>query len=279
MAVNNNRHKPNNRFIKKTPGDGRLLALGGIAIILVLIILIFAFSIRNRNAKARIERESIEESIRESESIRASIEESIRESEEAERRAKLSDCNDWELNELVKKYFEARQNGDSSALFEIFGRTDTTPDETMNKKLSIQAKWIRSFDNVYVYTIPGEDENSVIGVVKYKINFRRVSAKAPCIMYFYAKRNEAGKWYMCENILKETRDMIEVKFEESGVNNLIRENEEELRKLLSQDTDLALMYTSFINGEIYNEHNLDIDREQEVKLFMDPADSILIYNE
>ena len=45
---------------------------------------------------------------------------------------------------------------------------------------------------------------------------------------------------------------------------------------MDSDSELALIYTSFQNGEIYRESNLDMDREQEVDLFLDPADSILI---
>ena len=266
-----------NKYSRKASENRRLLLLCGVALILVLLIFILVFSYRNRVLKAEIEESLIAESIEESESVKASIAQSVEESLAEERKAKLTDCNDYELNQLVKRYFECRQAGDSSGLFEIFGRSDTSSNADLDYLLSVQAQWIRSFDDIYVYTLNGPDEDSVIGVVKYKINFRRVTSKAPCIMYFYAEKTD-GTWHMCENLLKDTRDFIENAFEESGVNNLINENKEELEKVLASDSGLALMYTSFMNGEIYDETVLDPDREQTIELFADPADSILIDN-
>ena len=57
---------------------------------------------------------------------------------------------------------------------------------------------------------------------------------------------------------------------------IIDENTIELREALSEDSDLALMYESFMNREIYADYNLDSEREQEVDLFLNPEDSMLV---
>lgn len=255
-----------------------VLMLLGIVLILVLLIVIIGVNrrTREREEQSRAEKASIEES--ESLSVAASIEESLRALEEGETAAiSLTPAEGGEIRRLVDRYFKARQEADTRELFDIFGRSDSAqPDQELSRKLTAQSSWIRSFDDVEVYTLPGKDEDSCIGVVKYRINFRRVNAKAPCIMYFYAEKDENGSWHMRENLLKDTRDLIAQRFEETGVNDMIEENTKKLRAVLAEDSDLALVYTCFENGEIYSEQQLDPDRVPEVKVFSDPADSILI---
>lgn len=252
--------------------------LPGIALIIILLILIVL-----RKSALKREEESVaaslyEESVAESESasVAESIEASIAESIAAIPKLTLTSCSDGELSALVAEYFECRLQADTAGLFSIFGRSDTSPDAEYEKKLLAQKEWIRSFDNVEVYTLPGLTDDSVTGIVKYRINFRRVNTKAPGIMYFYAEKNDEGKWHMCENLTKEVREHIEAQFEEARVQEVIDENTIELREALSEDSDLALMYESFMNREIYADYNLDSEREQEVDLFLNPEDSMLV---
>ena len=255
-----------------------ILMLCGIISILVLVIIIVVVNRRTERQEAASR--AVEQSLRESESlsVAASIEESIRALEtEAEPEIGLAVCGDGPIRRLTNGYFSARTKADTKELFDIFGHSDPTqPDAELSRKLSAQASWIRSFDDVEVWTLPGKDENSVIGVVKYRINFRRVNAKAPCIMYFYAEKDENDNWHMRENLLKETRELIAQRFEETGVNDLIEENTKKLRAVLAEDSDLALVYTAFQSGEIYSDQQLDPNRVPEVKVFSNPADSILI---
>jgi len=214
-----------------------------------------------------------QESISEAESIEASIAES--EAEAMKHRLLL--CDEDSVNETVKNYFALRQAGDAEGLCRLCGMdTENGVDPELAATLSAQASWVRSFDDIEVYLLPTEDENTRLGVAKYKINFRRVNTKAPGIMYFYLTRAGDGSWQINENLLKETREQIREEFEKSGVQSLIDENTAELKKALEADSDLALMYTSFRNGEIYSDYNLDPDREQQVDLFTNPEDSILL---
>jgi len=266
---------------RKASGDGRLLfVLIGVAVILVLLIVILVRGniVRNREIA---ESESVSLSIAESESEQASIDASIQASLEEAARHALTECEDAELNSLVKRYFQLRQDGDAEGLNALFGRDSSTNpvDSSFAAKLEAQKAWVRSFDDIEVYVLPGDNENEKIGIVKYKINFRRVSSKAPCIMYFYATKDSEGNWILRDDLVKETREKISEEFEKSGVQAVIDENTAQLKAALESDSSLALIYTSFLNGEIYSEYNLDPDREQQIDLFTDPQDSVLLGEE
>jgi len=261
----------------QTSGDGRLLlVMVGVAVILVLLILIVMR--KNRLKAAELESLSVAVSEEESRNEALSIEASIEESEAEAQKHRMLLCDDDSVNELIKSYFALRLAGDAEGLYRLCGKEPEKGgvDPEIAAKLSAQSSWVRSFDDIEVYLLPTEDENTRLGVVTYKINFRRVSTKAPAIMYFYLTRQEDGNWQLNENLVKETREQIREEFEKSGVQTLIDENTAELKKALEADSDLALMYTSFRNGEIYADYNLDPNREQQVDLFTNPEDSILI---
>ena len=250
----------------------------GVAVILILVILIAVTGILRKKKEAEIEESKRIEALRESESasVEASIEASIAESLAAEPKLSLTESTNPEILELVSAFFSCRLNADLPGLYALYGKEEAPEDEDLRAKLTAQKSWIRGYDDVRVYVLPGREEGEILGVVTYRLNLRRVNTKAPGIMYFYAALSDDGKWVLQENLLKETRDYIQESFEEAGVQELIDANSEELKNALSLDSDLALMYESFMNGEIYAEYNLDYEREQQVDLFMNPEDSVLI---
>lgn len=263
---------------RRASGDRRLLfVLIGIAVILLLLIILVVRGNRIRREEIA-ESESVSLSVAESESVRESIDASLAESMAEAARHTMSECDDPEIRELVKNYFHLRLEADVEGLYRLFGRdTAVTPvDGEFAARLNAQKAWVRSFDDIAVYLLPGDNENEKLGIVTYKINFRRANAKAPCIMYFYAERGEDGSWTLRDDLVKGTREEIAEEFQKSGVQSFIDRNSEELRTALANDSSLALIYTSFMNGEIYSDYNLDPDREQQIDLFTDPQDSILL---
>lgn len=256
-----------------------MLLCGVLVIVLLLLLIAVTGIIRNRKAKE--EAESLAEVLRESESasVEASIEASLAESLAQVPKLTLTESSNPEIRDLVDRYFACRLNADTEGLAALFAREPGERDEELAQKLSAQQSWVRSYDNVSVYVLPGMTEGELLGVVTYRVNFRRVNTKAPGIMYFYAKTDAEGSWHLCENLVKETRDFIDDSFAEAGVQSLIEENTQELHEALSSDSDLALMYESFMNGEIYADYNLDYDREQTVDLFLNPEDSVLVSQE
>ena len=219
----------------------------------------------------------------ESASIEASIEASIAESEALEalkpKAQAVTRTDIPELAMLVQEYFDARMNADSTRIFEIFGRKDTAADPEFEKKLKAQASWIQGFQDIEVYDAPGAEKDERFCIVRYIIDFRRTDTLAPGIMYFYAKQQPEGEYTLMENLMKDKMDYVQAELEDPSVSSMIQDTDSRLKEALDRDSTLALIYTSFRNGEIYKESRLEVDKEQEVDLFLDPEDSILIDKE
>ena len=250
---------------RKRSGSGSLLpVIVVVAAVLLVAILAAVLSARKRQA-------AIEASEAESASIEASIAASIAEEEANRIEVKeITPCEIPELQLMVQEYFEARLAGDTSRILEMYGRSDTEPDEVLEKKLKAQAAWIQTFRNISVYDAAGAYDGDRVCVVQYDVDFRRTDTLAPGIMYFYAERAADGGYIFLENLIKERVDYLEAELESPNVKSMIEDTDSRLKEALDSDSELALIYTSFRNGEIYKESNLDIDREQEVDLLRRP---------
>lgn len=202
------------------------------------------------------------------------------ESETAETEApidpnKLRVCDVPAIDSLINEYFAARLSADADTLYRLFGRTGDTGKEALTKKLEAQASWIQSYDGIEIYTLPGMDEDSRVCIIRYKINFRRTDTMAPGIMYCYVMRGSDGSFVIGENLPSDIVKHVNEKLEDADVIAMQDEVNAELKNALDSDSDLALIYTSFLNGEIYNETAPDLNSEQEVDLFLNPEDSDL----
>ena len=190
---------------------------------------------------------------------------------------KLAACEDPAINRLFDEYFTARLAADTDTLYRLFGRSgDASGQEELTSRLRAQASWIQSYDGISVYTMPGLADGDRVCIIRYKINFRRTNTNAPGIMYCYVQAQGDGSYRILENPDSETVKYINQKLEDPDVIAMQEEVNAELRSALSSDSDLALIYTSFLNGEIYNETAPDVNREQEVDLFLNPEDSDLV---
>ena len=269
----------NNNFNNSGKGSSRRKSGGGVspwviaaAVAVVALIAVFAMVMSSRRKQAEIAASEAE-----SASIEASIAASIAEEEANRIEVKeLTPCEIPELQLLVQEYFEARLAGDTTRIFEMYGRSDTAADEALSQKLKAQAAWIQTFRNISVYDVAGVYDGDRFCVVQYDVDFRRTDTLAPGIMYFYAERSADGGYIFLENLVKERVDFVEAELKSPQTEAMISDTDSRLKEALDTDSELALIYTSFRNGEIYKEANLDMDREQEVDLFLDPEDSILV---
>lgn len=187
-------------------------------------------------------------------------------------------CGIPEINMLANDYFEARLACDTAGMNELFGRNPER-DEELEARLRAQSDWIQSFGNISVYSVPGTEERSALCIVLYDIDFRRTDTKAPGVMYMYVQTDENGEYFINEHPVSGIYDFIEDELSSESALALINDSNARLKSALEADSTLALIYTSFRNGEIYKESEIDVDRDQEVDLFMNPDDSILVDRE
>ena len=249
--------------------DGRLLlaVIGGIAALVIIIAIVMAVT---SLGGAEGTKESAEAVLSEAS---GGAEAEVMETE-AEQLLKL--CDIPEISMLIEEYFNYRLSADVEGLYRVFGRAEDAYMDTAREKLSAQAGWIQGFNNIEVYIAPGLDETSRVAFIRYDINFRRTDTDAPGIMYCYIEKDAEGAYVIRESLESDKYEYIESLLSEPSVDELITETDNALSNALSYDSDLALIYTSFMNGAIYEESNFDPEREPEVNLFTDPSDSVLI---
>ena len=196
-------------------------------------------------------------------------------SEEAED-SLLRSCDIPEISMLMDSYFSMRLAADAEGLYGIFGKAEDGAIESVREKLKAQASWIQAFNGIEVRLAKGLSDNSWVCFVTYSINFRRTDTDAPGIMYCYVEKGDDGSYHINDAPDADRINYMQSLIEEPEIQDLITETDNALSNVLGYDSDLALIYTSFINGEIYDETNIDMDREPEVNLFTDPMDSVLI---
>lgn len=185
-------------------------------------------------------------------------------------------CEDEDIISLVQSYFDARLNADSSQIYALFGRSDTSLDANFEQRLQVQNGWIQGFNDITVYTVPGTTDDELLCLVTYTIDFRRTDAMAPGVMYFYAERAGDGNYTILETLPKEKVDYANAFLEADSASTIIDSIDTKLQETLATDSTLALIYTSFVNGDIYSEADLETEREPEVDIVFNAEDSVLV---
>ncbi len=278
MGEYSNRELNENNSGRRSRGN-RNAAKGGIPVIRLVIcgIVLAALAIAavlSVNAKKKAE-QALAES--ESASIEASLaEEAAKAAEKKIKTVEFEPCEIPEVVQLVQDYFDARMAADSGRLAELFGKTADDAEPELAVMLTTQADWIQSYGNVNVYAVPGLDENSRLCLVQYEIDFRRTDTLAPGVMYFYARKSPEGSYVFIDNPVSGIHEYIDAELQTDSARKMIEESNAALKTALDSDSTLALIYESFRSGEIYKDKDLELDHEQEVGLFLNPEDSILV---
>ena len=239
----------------------------GAAIVAVLFVAAIAAVNHRKNVDAAAE------SIAASEAAAAAAAQS--DSAETEQEA-FAVNEDEAINSAVKAYFDARLNADTTKIFELFGRQDTSADSDMTDRLKAQASWIQGFQDINVYSIPGISDNEVFCIVTYDIDFRRTDAIAPGVLYCFASKDAEGNVTFTETLMKDKVDFADKALALPSAKELIDDVNSRLKEVLAGDGTLALIYTSFNDGEIYKESEIDINAEQEVNVDFGAEDSVLV---
>ena len=269
-----------NPFVEFLRDYSRLLVIPAVVIILIAVIMI-AEAV-GAGGKGGSEGENGENAVSGTATMSsARISDDATSGEEVSESSSEAEDTGFKLNEdtrverLINDYFYARLNADVDTLYTIFGRTTDTGRDELQKRLDAEKSWIQSYDGITTYVLPGLEDGEKLAVITYKINFRRTDTMAPGIMYCYISVRDDGSLYIEENLLKDKVDYINEQLALPEVEELIDSTDAELKAALDSDSDLALIYTSFNNGEIYKEQDLDVNREQEVDIMFTPEGSDL----
>lgn len=170
---------------------------------------------------------------------------------------KLND--DESIDKFIKGYFTARTNLNYPKIFSAYGRDyykEERESENENSEfkktinnLRYEKTFVKSYDNVVIYTEKGFYENEVICVVTYDMAFGFTSDVAPMIIIFYLEKS--GDTF----VIKENLDVGTSKYVVSVANTefvkaLYDDIYIRLNRLLTSNESLKLAYNSFRQSEM-----------------------------
>lgn len=96
------------------------------------------------------------------------------------------------VNELVARYFDARQTDDIEAL----RTTKNYVDDMEIAKINAFYEYVESYDNITCYTKTGPIENSYIVYVSYDVKMRNWDVILPSLLTLFVCTNGAGDLYI-----------------------------------------------------------------------------------
>lgn len=151
---------------------------------------------------------------------------------------------DEALNALVKRYLDARVNGDADEMYRLFGIADQTGLEGLRQKMAEEKKLYDSFENISVYALPGVSEDSWIIYVSTQGWFKKVETPAPMLFRSYVVKTDEGVLAMKQdgNLTDEEAAAVKAADGSEAVRRMNMEQRTELAKAIVSDAKLGSIY-------------------------------------
>jgi hypothetical protein len=164
---------------------------------------------------------------------------------------------DEKIDKFIKEYFQARTNLNYPKIFASFGRDyykeeRESKDDTFRNivdNIRYEKIFVKSYDDIKIYTEKGYREDEVICIVTYDMAFGFTTDKAPMIAVFYMKRN--GDTFVIYDKFdvgtsKYVVDVVNTEF----VRALYDDVYIRLNRVLTSNESLKLVYNSFRQSEM-----------------------------
>lgn len=148
------------------------------------------------------------------------------------------------VQELMNRYFTAKQNGDAETIYSLFGWTDTAGLETLRSQLQYDARYTEGYRNIICYTTPALEEGSYLVYVSYDLKFKNSLTLAPGLLWNYVKTGEDGNLYLTdsETLTQDELDFVAEEEKKDEIVLLKTEIYAKLRLALEEDSALAESY-------------------------------------
>ncbi|MDO4331023.1 MAG: hypothetical protein Q4C66_17035 [Lachnospiraceae bacterium] len=150
-----------------------------------------------------------------------------------------------EVQDLMNRYFAAKQNADAEAIYQMFGWTDQTGIDNLRRQLQYDARYTEGYRNIACYMKPGITEGTYLVYVSYDLKFNNSLTMAPGLLWNYVKMGEDGNYYLTDS---ETLDEVELAFiaESEKADEIVLLKTQiyaKLRQALESDSALAESYS------------------------------------
>ena len=150
-----------------------------------------------------------------------------------------------QVQDLIDRYFTAKQAADAETIYQLFGWEDLTGIDDLRRLLQYDARYTDGYRNIVCYTRQGLTEDSYLVYVSYDLKFKNSLTLAPGLQWNYIKTKEDGTLYLTdgESLSSEELDLA-AKAERSDVIMLLRTQVyAKLRQALEEDPSLAESYS------------------------------------
>ena len=237
---------------KKTHDVDSMLKIAMVTILVIIaIILVYILSFRNiTNNKKRVDDDFVVE--------------------------ELEICQDDKLVEFVENYFKARTDLRFDVIFNSFNKTfrnemfNEEEKEIINS-IRYERSYVKSYDNIIVYTYRGMKENEKVLLITYDMMFSYTTNSAPNIILTYVV-NEDGKYYFRDNMDIGLSKYLNRVSQIDEVKQLYHEVEKKLEKAISENEDLKLSYNSLRQYKMNNYQKSEYSYAEEIlSMGIDPV--------
>ena len=233
----------------------KLLIIPGLIVLVILAVILAKNLAESKNGGANTETVQTEQPMPEepSDSAEAATESGeSQDSQEAnqETEAQVQNADTFvkdgvpEINELMERYFAAKQGADIETVYQLFGRTDMEGAEGLESEYRYTSRYTDGYENIVCYTKPGAVEGSYLVYVSYDLKFKHAETLAPGLFRAYVITNEEGSLQLVDSSLQD--ESVLQQFEEAEKTDeliLLRtEVYAKLRQALETDSDLAGVY-------------------------------------
>lgn len=181
----------------------------------------------------------------------------------SEEERKLSDYKTYGMQkdpipgivDLVKAYQYAKLNGDSTRMYNVFGRNDTEGIQEMYDKLQEDRKVYESFDDTVTYVTKGVEDNSYIVFISTNVKFYDINTKAPMLTWVYVKEQPKGAFYMVENdkLTDEEKELVEDVSRSEDIRALDSQMRKDLATAVTSDLQLGTLYSIWVQNAAIDE--------------------------
>ena len=140
-----------------------------------------------------------------------------------------------EVNNLIKQYYQALQDGDVETIRSIKSSMDDKEEITILKK----SEYIESYSMIEVYTKKGPIEGTLVAYVHYEVKFFDYDTTVPGVNPLYICQKEDGSYYINEDVDQETIDYIKVVTAHNDVIDLYNTVQVQYNEVLTQNQELS----------------------------------------
>ena len=188
----------------------------------------------------------------------------------------LTLCEDEKLIAFVDDYFKARTDLRYDVIFSSFNKSFKNEmfneeEKEITNSIRYERAYIKSYDNIVIYTYRGMKENEKVLLITYDMMFSYTTNSAPNIILTYVV-NEDGKYYFRDDMdiglgkyLNRVAQLDEVK-------SLYKDVETRLEKAVSENEDLKLTYNSLRQYKMNNYQKSEYSLSDEIlSMGLDPV--------